>query len=129
LFLIGAVIMTRPRRIEVPMCERHRWHWVWRFLVLVGGLGAMAILVLAATTLGDGFAVALAFILAYLSIGFAFLVQVSGIRAVRFSRGAIRLKGVARPFADAYEEDRKQREQAIAQVDQERWVPRHSEGS
>jgi hypothetical protein len=138
LFLIGAVMMTRQRRVEVPLCQRHRWHWDWQLLVLVAGLGAGGMVLFEARTIdtiprpeGDPDVVVFwtAWVLAYLWVGFAVLVKTSGIHAVRFTREAIQLKGVARAFVDAYEEDRKQREHALDQADQERWWERRAEGS
>jgi hypothetical protein len=40
-FAIVALIMTKRRRVEVPLCEEHKNHWIWRQIVVIGGFFAL----------------------------------------------------------------------------------------
>src|SRR5262245_60095643 len=40
-FAIVALVMTKRRTVNVPLCEAHKNHWLWRQLVVVGGLLAL----------------------------------------------------------------------------------------
>ncbi len=49
----GALIYMRRRRVPIPLCEQHKNHWVIRYLVGFGGMGAfMLLLIGGAVTLG-----------------------------------------------------------------------------
>lgn len=113
-FIIIALILTKRMTVHVPLCERHRSHWLWRSFVVVGGL-------LAIFALGIGIFVYQANQqppddLGWLCIGWvgllivwlfmAAIVQTTAIRAVEITDERIRLTRIHQDFIHAIEEDR-----------------------
>src|SRR3954465_15769001 len=43
-FAVVALVLTRRKRLAVPLCDAHRHHWLWPQLLLFGSFAALLIL-------------------------------------------------------------------------------------
>src|SRR5258708_4549686 len=43
-YIIVSLILTRRKRVAVPLCERHQGHWAWRLWTGLIGFGVVALL-------------------------------------------------------------------------------------
>jgi len=144
-YAIVAVIMTRKRRVRVPLCERHKNHWLGRQVVLLGSL-----LVLLLTGVG-GFAVLAdegpgrrgndlgGLLCLGVMIGFVLwlvlvaVLQSTAIRPQEITDRSITLKGVAEEFVRAHEGEWDRSFVRLDRAVRERWGergrrPREEEG-
>jgi hypothetical protein len=128
--LILIPILLRQMKVPVPLCERHRNHWLPLQTILYGGVGIIAILVFSIVILSvivfnrvkPGHADPLAGVILWLfGITVAFLVitafpaailQANVIRPTLINNEVIELSGVAREFADRLQEERRKRMRA-----------------
>jgi hypothetical protein len=124
-YLIVALILTKRATVRAPFCEQHRWHWLWRLLVILASLffvlfaGIATIIVMASTRPQGGaggadalrgFAcvASLALFLAWLIL--ALILQNTAIRPREITDTEILLTGVSEAFVEAVEEaDRERR--------------------
>jgi hypothetical protein len=113
-FAIVALVMTKRRTVNVPLCEAHKNHWLWRQLVVVGGLLALIGIFVALLALFDepggankdplsgmlclGGAIGLIIWLIA-----AVIVQSTSIRPKEITDTSITLVGVADVFVEGYE--------------------------
>jgi uncharacterized membrane protein YecN with MAPEG domain len=131
-----AAVLRKKCRVSVPICDRHKDHWLLRSIVALGsfvffipaGIGLMILLV--TLTEGTGWEP-----LSLLGCGsgifgwFAFIVLVNyaAIRAAGITDDAVKLTGVCPAFIDAYHEfhdQRKQRRRAAKSRDDREQRPR-----
>jgi hypothetical protein len=115
IFLILAAVLRKTVHAQVPMCERHRNHWLFRTLLIVGGLVVGIGLIILSVALGDslppGDERGILMLVGILGpivgwIILAIVVSVTAIRAleIRPERG-LKLGGVHQDFIDAYQRD------------------------
>jgi hypothetical protein len=126
-YAIVAIILTKRMRVQAPLCDRHRGHWLrrsvfsWGGLLLLIALGIGAIILLAAADqrprpragaaapelggLACGGVVVLGVIWA---VGLA-IAQLTAIRPTEITDRDISLAGVSGTFMDALDEDREAR--------------------
>jgi hypothetical protein len=114
--LILALIFTSRLRVATPLCARHQNYWLWRGLLIYGGLIVLAVVALVEVALlivlwdeargpiglsclGTG-------LCAVLWLFPAAVVQQSGIRVGEINDRGIVLYGVAEDFVEALEEER-----------------------
>jgi hypothetical protein len=130
-FAIVALVLTKKKRVPVPLCAAHRNHWLWRQLALVGGFVLLVVLivlfvVVASNTrprggedytgwvCGGGVAALVVWLIA------AAVLQTSAIRPTEITDHSITLTNVSKAFVRAYEEN----QNVAAQIDEaarERW--------
>jgi hypothetical protein len=131
-FAIVAVVLTKKRRVPVPLCTAHRNHWLWRQLVLVGGFVGLAGLIVLFVILasdnakprrGDDYtglicvgsvAALIVWLLA------AVVLQATAIRPTEITDYSITLTNVSEEFARAYKENRNVAGR-IDELARERW--------
>ena len=118
--VIVALSLRQQRRAVVPLCEKHVNHWRWRSRVawatLVLFLAANGMFALAVSFLGNPddrvLLVCAGLLLSFLVWVVVVAIVYSGaIKAMEFSKRAIRLAKVSREFVEAYEDqlDREER--------------------
>lgn len=115
-YVIVAVCLTKRMRLLAPMCEDHKKHWYWRSLIMVGGLLALIVLIIAAATISEEKRALDDQTMTYVwsgvaGFGFVWLVTVAilhgnAIRPREITDDEMTLIGVAPEFRDAMEEDR-----------------------
>ncbi len=133
-FAIVGMIMTKRRRVEAPLCEEHKNHWLWRQLLVVGSLlgvlaiGFIAWIVLINNEGNRGGDDALAGILCggsvILLIGWiimAAIVQSGSIRAKEITDTSITLAGVSEVFIQAYQDEWRPSPERLDELASERW--------
>ena len=135
-FLILAVVLTKYRRVCVPLCERHKNHWLNRqlglllsFLGLLA-LGGLTVFFIADSrpgsdgeTIGQVLCVgSLVSLLGWLVL--AAVLQTTAIRPVEITERRITLTGVSREFVDAYEDLLESEEEWLDRAACERWERR-----
>jgi hypothetical protein len=129
--LIVGLIVTRRRRVRVPLCSAHRWHWFWRNAVAYVGLALILLVSVAGTVAAYIAATQQRFPeewAAYFCVGSvvavvawlfpAALILSGGIRATRIDDDEIRLAGVASKFVHAMELKRDLEEQGLELVEE-----------
>jgi hypothetical protein len=118
-FIIVALIMTKRKTVEVPFCEAHKNHWLWRTLVIVlsfVGIAVVGIVVYSAMMepagrrggAGDELIglLCMASVLGLIVwIILVAVLQMTAIRASEITDRGIRLSGVAPEFVSAVEQD------------------------
>jgi hypothetical protein len=132
---IVALILTKRMRVRVPLCQKHKNHWLWRGWVIYGGLAAIFVLgiglaILTAQLEGaahgrgsdlggflcmGGWGVALAWLIT------AAIVQATGIRPTEITDRSITLNKVSPVFVEAV---RKERLSTVEEVYEENDRPR-----
>lgn len=123
-YVIVALILTKSRRMGVPLCESHRNHWSWRFWVNWAAFLAFACLVGAviATLIsldgqhrGDSDPVVPLLVMSlpvlFVSwLGVVVVLQSTALRAAEITDRDITFNKVAVAFADALEDEREREE-------------------
>jgi hypothetical protein len=125
LFLVGilpwaivAIVLTKRMTVYVPLCSRHKNHWLVRTLVVLGGLavigaGFVATIALAVAADGragqgadqlGGYACVGALVALLLLIIVAVIAQITSIRPSEITDRTITLVGVAPEFKKALQE-------------------------
>ncbi|HWG41460.1 MAG TPA: hypothetical protein VN688_01655 [Gemmataceae bacterium] len=131
-FAIVAAIMTKRRRVEVPLCEEHKNHWMWRQVAILGGLLLVLGLVFGGILLADnqqgggndplsGFlcvAGPVGLIIWLIAIA---ILQSTAIRPKEITDTSITLVGVSDVFIQAYEEDWRPSPERLDKLASERW--------
>jgi hypothetical protein len=119
LFLVGLILiplLLQRMQVPVPLCDRHRNHWLPVKVVLFGGLSIFALLVYATfvlyttsggankarTALAGWFCFGTFLFFAALIFSVA-LLQSSTIRAVQITDKSITLTNISRRFIEAFE--------------------------
>ena len=112
--LIVALVLTKRRRVFVPLCDWHKSHWSKRTaIILVGFLALIALLVFsvmyAIDRPGPGNDMSWIFFLALLVFFLAWLVmvivlQLTAIRPTEITAEDITLTGVSQQFIDALDD-------------------------
>ena len=142
-FAIVALILTKKSRVEVPLCEQHKNHWLIRQLIVIGSLIAVLLFGIAATIgaaiLSDqtGNDVAMPIVCVggvFLFLGWvivAIIAQNSSIRPREITEESITLTGVSDLFVEAYEAERPRSRRNLDELARERWhdSERRSRGS
>jgi hypothetical protein len=114
-FLIVALVLTKRRTIDVPLCEEHKNHWLWRQLLVYGSLfGVILVGVVAGIAMNENekggdvplsdFLCGGTVILLIVWVILAVVVQVTSIRVKEITDRNIKLSGVAPEFVEAYEQ-------------------------
>ena len=139
-YLIVAAIVTKRCRVEVPLCDQHKSHWLMRqLLVLLSLLGLLALGVVfmiagaaasdaaAASNKGSGNNPVFAFLCVgwlVLMLGWiilAVIVQYTTIRPSEITDTSIRLTSVSEVFAEACDEERPRSRARLDRAARERW--------
>jgi hypothetical protein len=117
-FLILALVLTKKRRLSVPLCDRHRLHWVWPPVIILSsllvplGIGFCALLLDARDPdIEDlrGFVCAAALVGLVVWIILVIIIQARVIRPTEITgTGEIALAGVSPVFIEAYHEEREE---------------------
>jgi hypothetical protein len=114
--IIVALVLTKRKRVTVPLCEQHKNHWSWRLWVGLIGFGVVLLPFAAgfvSNSLGPSAGDVTPWL--FLSAFFAFLVwlifmlvlQAGVIRPAEIGDYTITLQNVSRGFADAYRDERR----------------------
>ncbi len=131
-FVFVAIMLTRRLTVCVPLCEAHRNHWLWRFVMICGSFFTLVGVGFASFLLSlepdptrgmrhhlTGLVCFACFFGLILWLIVALVLSLTTIRATEITDRSITLAGVCDQFADAYEEDRRalanQGEQLLAQ--------------
>lgn len=132
-FIIVALIMTKRRALDVPLCASHKHHWLMRQLLVVGSLFAMLGLGLVAfigsTAINNGRGndavsgvVCIGWVVLMIGwIVLAAVVQYTTIRPNEITDTSITLVSVAEPFVEAYEEEYRVSPRRVDRRARERW--------
>ncbi len=116
-FLIVAVIMTKRMRVEVPLCDAHKNHWLvrtavtWTVFIGLLGLGVVAMLLMEQNgPQGNdpvgGYVCAGTLVGLFIWLIAAAVLQSTSIRPVEITADDITLTRVARGFVEALREQR-----------------------
>ena len=131
-FAVVALVLTKRKRLRVPLCAAHRNHWLWRQVVAVGGLlfflalGVVTIAVMSeegntAPLEGLGGLLCVGTLLGLVAWLFAAaLLQSASIQPTEITDHGITLVGVSKEFVNAYRE----KQDVIGRIDdlaRERW--------
>jgi hypothetical protein len=130
-FAIVAMVLTKKKRVEVPLCEAHRNHWLWRQLIIAGGLvaflglGFVTVIVMADSPPGrnsdlGGLLCVGTIVGLVVWLIVAGVLQATSIRPTEITDRGITLVGIAREFVDAYQE----KQDVTGRIDElarERW--------
>jgi hypothetical protein len=131
---IVALILTKRKKLNIPLCEAHKNHWLWRQLVVVGGFLAFIALGFAAMVLmgsqqggrrGDdvaGFICLGAAGLGLVWLITAVIVQQTAIRPTKITDRAITLTNVSKEFVQAFLRPGDDNVAEVADEAGERWA-------
>jgi hypothetical protein len=111
-FLVVALVLTRRRTVEAPLCAEHKNHWLIRQLVvllsflflIVVGLGTFVALGTFADEGGFDLVCFGWFILLIAWLILAAVMQMTAIRPIKITDTTITLVGVCDEFVQAYQE-------------------------
>ncbi len=129
-FLIVALILTKRSRVEVPLCDRHKGHWMIRQLVVIGSLlfllagGFLAFLATVNNKGNDSLSAAVCIGWVVLMIGWvvlAVMVQSTSIRPKEITDTSITLTSVSELFVAAYEDEWDEERDRLDELARERW--------
>lgn len=136
-FAIVAILMTKKSRVEVPLCDAHKNHWLMRQLLSIGSFFALvlflAITIGVAVAIGDdnrGENVLMPFVCggnAILFLGWlilAIILQNTAIRPTEITEDSITLTSVSDAFVEAYKAERPRGRRDIDRMASERWNDR-----
>jgi hypothetical protein len=130
-WLIVALLRTKKRTLDVPLCERHRHHFLWLPIIFAGGVllifAAFSALVGMALQFSPGYDVTglvcigtLVGLLVWLFL--ALLIQSQTIKPKEITDDEIVLVGVAPNFVEAFEDQMKARQASpLDREVRERW--------
>jgi hypothetical protein len=120
-FVFVALVLTKRMAVSVPLCEAHRNHWLWRYLIICGSFLALFILGLSSLLLsvephpGRGARGELTGLVCVgcvlglvLWLVMAVVLSLTAIRATEITDRSITLSGVCAEFADAFYEERRE---------------------
>jgi hypothetical protein len=120
-FVIVAVLLSKRMKIDAPLCPRHRGHWMWRGVVVIGGLllvlllGFVSVILIAELernprfrNLG-GWVCGGVLLLALVWLVVAVIFQSTAIRPTEITDWDMTLVKVSQEFADAYNEEAAER--------------------
>jgi hypothetical protein len=140
-FAIVALILTKRMRVRMPLCEDHQNHWLWRNIIVFGGLFAwlgLAFLAFVSMTMVQwgnvlddlGGLLCVGTVLGLLA-WFVVTIVLSGsaIRPVGITDYAITLTGVAPEFADAVRDERRHYARDIETETERYWRQRQGRSS
>jgi hypothetical protein len=110
---IGAMMFMKTVTMDVPLCEKHRWHWVWPPLVTIVGLLGIFVLLFAGVGLAE--AVKIDPPVVFIPVGILFLAWLivaiylssNTIRASEITDKSITLRGVSKDFIEALNDVRR----------------------
>jgi hypothetical protein len=135
-YVILALVLTQRRTVAVPLCDRHRHHWLMRGLLIVFSL--VGALVLGIGTLvagsalaqgpnqdafiGIGVVVLLGGLLAWIVL--VAVAQHTAIRPTKIDHRETALANVSRDFVNAYQELLDRRDRALDRRNLDRWEDR-----
>jgi hypothetical protein len=116
-YVIIAAVMTKRATVEVPLCERHQWHWLNRNLLMWGSFFLFGLVGAAGLTIGLSlqkqdqdmvmpFVCIGCFVLLVVWLVIAIACQNTAIRPSEITEYEITLTGVCRAFIDAVDEAR-----------------------
>ncbi len=117
-YIIVHLILTKRMRVNVPLCEPHKNHWLWRAVIVWGSLlvlgGLVAVGLALQQPLADQAGVAPDDLFGYLCLGsvallvvwivIAMVAQQTAIRPVEITDDTITLTGVNQDFRHALKE-------------------------
>jgi hypothetical protein len=127
-YAIVAMILTKRARVQVPLCEDHKWHWINRNLIIWGGLLVAGALVVAIAVLvsvlprehqdmfGAGLCIAGGGLFFVWVIGVV-IAQSTAIRPKEINDHSITIEGVAAEFVEAIEERERKRRAKLRRRD------------
>jgi NADH:ubiquinone oxidoreductase subunit 6 (subunit J) len=132
-YVIVALVLTKRKRLDIPLCDAHKAHWLWRQLVVVGGLlvllavGFLAMILLSdsrpnsdeATIGGILCGGTVLGLLAWLVL--AVVLQTTTIRPREITDDSITLQGVSPEFVQAYEDWLPPRGQDLDRAVRQQW--------
>ena len=98
----GLAFMKR-RRVPVPLCDRHKNHWVMRYVVIFGGLAAFLLLFLLGGVLGLLCLAAAGLVFVALLVALI-VFSIGQIGSFEITDDSIVLKNVSPEFTRAYRE-------------------------
>jgi hypothetical protein len=110
---MGAMMFAKTATLQVPLCERHKWHWGGRTAVILLSLLALLLLLFGAIVIASKLQVEPEFVfipfaalfLAWL--GLAITLSVTTVRPTEITDKSITLQGVSEEFIDALNEARR----------------------
>ncbi len=117
-FIIVALVLTKKKRLSVPLCHAHRNHWAWRNAVMLlsflglGGLAVGAAVLVNVAAGPNGFDQYSGFVCGGFVVGLIVwlivvaVLQQTAIRPTEITDHSITLTGVSKEFVRAYEENR-----------------------
>jgi hypothetical protein len=133
-YVIVALVLTKRARVDVPLCDKHKNHWLWRLLfllgcpLLIGGGGV--ILAIALSSLEGPPKDASGWVCAGCGLLFVFwliaaaIIESLSIRPVQITDRTISLSGVSKDFVQAYKEELAAWENEVDEAALERWNDR-----
>jgi hypothetical protein len=110
---IGAMIFMKRITVDVPLCEKHKWHWGIRTALAIGGLVVIVLLVMVAAAVASedntlAPFVFLPLLVLFLGwIGLLIGMAVTTIRPTEITDKSVTLVGVCQEFIEAVEEARR----------------------
>jgi hypothetical protein len=125
-YLILMAVMTKRMTVSVPLCEKHKHHWLVRTVVGLVGLGLLLILLVfnivitgMVSNAGDDDVTGPLLAVLWIGLGILFLawlitlvaMQNTAIRPNEITDETITLTGVSEAFVDAVEDARDQEEE------------------
>jgi hypothetical protein len=138
-YVIVALILTKKARVEVPLCDRHKHHWLWRLLFLAGVPVVLVVgtflLWLLLSNLGGQIRDSASFVwvicasLFILWLIAAAIMESLSIRPEEITDTTISLSGVAKAFRDAYEDELTASENDLDENVREHWRDRRRRDS
>jgi hypothetical protein len=112
-YVIVSMVLTKYKRVQVPLCDQHRGHWWVRGLIIfLGFLCLLALMVTAIAFSADEYGVLPAILWSATGIAFfgwlvlIIVLQYTVIRPSEITDRGITLCGVSKTFADAVRDQR-----------------------
>lgn len=126
-WILVYLIVRREMTVDLAVCERDRYHWVWRKWLLPAGLLLTALILIAPAVLDldsassfPTWALVVPSTTFLTTLAAAVRLRLNGVRAVAVTREAVTLAGVAPEFVAAVEAGRADYARQMAE-----WVGRH----
>jgi hypothetical protein len=110
---IGAMAFMKTLTMEVPLCEKHKWHWVWPPLITILGLVGIFAVLFGGVALAEVITIDPPVV--FIPVGILFLawlvtivvLSTKTIRPTEITDKSITLRGVCDEFIEALEEARR----------------------